>query len=94
MSSGLLLVPFVIATVLLKRTSVYIAVISAARAELLLAVSTAIIGYPEYSKDFLEALFVGLPVGLLIAWVATREKSNARAVDYSGDLSLNTNREA
>ncbi len=62
---GVLVTPFIITAVLIKRTSIYVAMLTAVGVELVLAVVE--VGYMEYSKVFIEAVIIRLPAGILIA---------------------------
>ena len=74
---GVLVTPFIITAVLVKRTSIYVTMLIAVGVELVLAVVIAAVGYMEYSKVFIEAVIIGLPAGVLIAWVANQKEFGA-----------------
>ncbi|WP_048152169.1 hypothetical protein [Palaeococcus ferrophilus] len=74
MGFSVLVIPFIVTASLIKRTSLYAAIFAAASVELLLAVTMVVLGHMQYSRVLLEAVVIGLPGGILIAWVASQNK--------------------
>jgi len=75
MSFGILLLPSVILMGLINRTSIHTAVLAALSVEVFLAGLLIILGYPEYSKDFVKSFLVGLPIGLILSWIVAHDMS-------------------
>ncbi|AEH24070.1 hypothetical protein [Pyrococcus yayanosii] len=90
---GLLLPPLIVVLTLMNRTSLYVAVVIAAGTELLLSGILALSGYTGYARVFVEATVIGLPAGLLMAWVVAQERGDSKITKQKESETI-INREA
>ena len=90
---GLLLPPLIVVLTLMNRTSLYVAVVMAAGTELLLSGILALAGYTGYARIFVEATVIGLPAGLLMAWVVAQERGDSKTTKQK-ESETSINREA